>query len=220
MRNLLISLNLLLLIPYLAESATFKPWDISSDNRLLLTASTKQPEWETFNTAMMADLNNQDTISFLTHFPEASAWHPATNELEVYNRFGLFRNNISDNAGFRRLPFIPGISEQGVSEGQILAISSSPDGRWILVQEATGPIRGNLVLYDTQKRDSHQVGLIVSRNHIFEYYSSSSENFRNTSTGVDNIAPLAGCGLLTPGMSCIPMGAGFIICRLEIPWTI
>ena len=198
MRNILYTVSLLLLIPFLADAASFRPWDISSDNKLLFTARTKQPGWNAYQTALIADIDNDDSISFLTHFPESAVWYQSTEELEVFNRFGLFRFRTNeDGAEFRRLPFIPGISEQGIPEGQILAASPSPDGRWVLVQEATGPIRGNLVLYDIQKSSNRtSKAFLISRNHIFEYYSSSKEMFRNSGDRVEKYNTL--CGLWSP----------------------
>jgi peptidoglycan/xylan/chitin deacetylase (PgdA/CDA1 family) len=161
-----IVLALILPATVIAADPSFSLADLSSDESLLFLSTAKQPGWGSFTTLFKANLNNHDRLTALTHFPERSRYFPLTGELEIQNRYGLYRIGLDDDTGIRELAIHPSFSNGAeINEGRILPVSSSPDGKWILIQEPLGPVRGNLVLY----RPSGGNGIIISRDHVLDY---------------------------------------------------
>ena len=149
-----------------AADPLFSLSDMSGDDRLLFSCIADQPGWGVYESLFQADLSDGDALTELTLFPERSDYYGATGELQVQNRFGLYRLDVAANGRFRRLPFHPAfVRGDEIPEGRILPVVTSPDGRWVLVQEPTGPVRGNLVLYDVLRGGS----TTVSENHVLDY---------------------------------------------------
>ena len=149
-----------------AADPRFSLSDMSEDDRLLFSCDADQPGWGDYNSLFIADLSDGDSLTELTHFPEHVNFFRSSGELQIQNRFGLYRMDLNSNGRFRRMPFYPSfVQGNEIPEGRILPAASSPDGRWILVQEPKGPVRGNLVLYDI-----HKGGMTtISENHILDY---------------------------------------------------
>lgn len=173
MKSVFIPLIALFIAPCLlgALQPSFTPLDLSSNNQLLFTCKTEQPGWGEFETALSINLAEQNDLELLTYFPEQSTYYPSVRELEILNRFGLFRSNIDTGYKFHRIPLYSSLlQEERIQEGRILPTATSPDGRWILFQERTDPIRGNLILYDKVSKKK----TLISSNHVLEYRSASA----------------------------------------------
>lgn len=170
MKFFLFLLGALLLAPLClgALNPSFIPQVLSSDDRLLFTCQVEQPGWGQFEALLSADLqklNGKDNaaIDVLTHFPEQARYYSDTQELEILNSFGLFRAKADEGFKFRRLAAYPSFKQgNSIPKGQFLPALGSPDGRWILIQEATGPVYGKLYLYDNQNGEK----TLISSKHI------------------------------------------------------
>lgn len=149
-----------------AADPSFSLSDMSADNHLLFSCGVDQPGWGVYNSLLLADLTDGDSLTELTHFPEYVDFFRASGELQVHNRFGLYRMNLTVNDRFRRVSFHPSfVQGDEIPEGRILPVATSPDGRWVLVQEPKGPVRGDLVLYDIQRGGI----TTVSEDHVLDY---------------------------------------------------
>ncbi len=152
-----------------AADPSFNLSDLAGDERLLFTSTTDQPGWGTYETLFLASLADGDGIETLTHFPERTRYFPNTSELEIQNRFGLYRISIHEGYGIRELEFHPSFCDGAdIAKGRILPVASSPDGRWILIQEPDGPVRGRLVLYGAAGGE----GILISLNHVLDYQAA------------------------------------------------
>ena len=155
--------------PPLALSAldsSFRPLDLSVDHRLVFSSQTDQPGWEPYTTLLDADLSEPDSIRVLTHFPERASYYPDTREIEIQNRYGLYRGRLDPSIQLKDLGFHPSFARGAVlSEGRILPVVTSPNGRWVLIQEPESPVRGALVLYDTRGGSR----TVVSSEHVLNY---------------------------------------------------
>lgn len=149
-----------------AADPTFNLVDLSADERLLFLSTTEQPGWGSFDTLFEADLEDGDKITALTHFPERSRYYPLSGELEIQNRYGLYRSSVGPNPELRDMKFYPSFGRGSeIARGRVLPVSSSPDGKWVLIQEPESAVRGNLVLYSS----SDGKGWVISRNHVLDY---------------------------------------------------
>lgn len=151
-----------------ATDPKFTLVDLGADERLLFLSTTEQPGWGSFDTLFEADLKNDDELTALTHFPERSRYFPLSGELEIQNRYGLYRSSVGPVPELRELDFFPSFTRGSeITRGRVLPVSSSPDGKWVLVQEPVSSIRGNLVLYGS----SDGTGRLISSGHVLDYRS-------------------------------------------------
>lgn len=142
---------------------------LSSDDILLFSCITRQPGSGEFNTLFSADLTEGDTLATLTHFPERIRYYPSLGELEIQNRYGLYRLPVSGETAVRRMDIYPSFDRGGeIASGRTLPPATSPDGRWVIIQEPETLVRGALVLYDTYTG----VSLVFSRDQVLDYRSA------------------------------------------------
>ena len=157
-----------------ALNPSFTPLDLRSEDHLLFTGRTAEPGGQNYTTLLEADITQADSIRALTHFPEYSSYYPNTAELEIQNRYGLYRGVLdiqqTSKAFISMQPaaFHPAFSRgQRLPAGRTLPASGSPNGRWIAVQEPHNSIKGTLMLYDTRGGDP----VTISANHLLDYRS-------------------------------------------------
>ncbi len=155
MKPVLLFLVIFLIASYLeASEPAFTPKDLINNDQLIFSCETEQPGWGLFQTVLKADLSqlndtNNKAVRVLTHFPEQTAYYAGTQELEILNRFGLFRIKLDGDTGLHRLDAYPSYRQgNSIPKGRILPTAASPDGQWVLIQEAADGMRGNLYLYE------------------------------------------------------------------------
>jgi len=162
----LITLSLILLSSLRAAEPVVGISDMAEDGSLLVNISADQPGRGSYSSLFVVNLEDGDRIDTLTYFPEISSYFPETGELEIQNRFGLYRLTPGRSTRLREMPFYPSITENKYpSDGRILPVSSSPDGKWVLQQEADGPVRCRYVVYGSTGSEGSE-GLVLSRNQI------------------------------------------------------
>jgi len=159
----LIILNLTLLSSLYAVEPVIGISDLRDDGSLLISFTADQPGYGSYRSLFLVNLEEGDRIDTLTYFPEISNYFQDTGELEIQNRFGLYRFNPGLNRHPQEMPFYPSITDRKIpSSGRIVPVSSSPDGRWVLVQEAEDAVKCRYTVYDSTGKD----GLVLSENQV------------------------------------------------------
>lgn len=139
---------LLLLAPCVYGEVTFSGLDLSPANHLLFQARADAPTYGSYSTLFAANLDNR-TMRQLTFFPEQVALVGPHKELQIQNRFGVFRTNaaLKDMRAVAAFPsFVTG---HGIETGKIATASASPNGTYLLYLQQTDFGHGKLVLYST-----------------------------------------------------------------------
>jgi hypothetical protein len=88
-------LTALFIAPAVAE-VQFADLTINDDNRTLFTAEVDAPEFRSYRTAFTATIDSESAdieITQLTHYPERVAYLPSSGQLQIHNRFGLYRTD-------------------------------------------------------------------------------------------------------------------------------
>ncbi len=140
-------LPLMLICASLAHGqVNFSGLDLSPNERLLFRAEADAPSFGSYATLFAADLNAK-TMRQLTFFPEAVTLLAGNTELQIQNRFGVFRTdaqlrNLAPVAGFPS--FVKG---QEIQTGKINIAKASPDGRYLLYLKPVTFGRADLLLY-------------------------------------------------------------------------
>lgn len=156
---------MVLLTTAVAAEVSFSSFDLSAANELLFTATADLPGEGQFRTLLYADLRSDDLVASaegvaggdvlrnvpmaqLTHYPEIFSYLPELQKLQIQNRFGLFRSedtlgDLQPVAGFSN--FVDG---GAIPAGQVLPITTSPNGRFLLILEPDSAAYGAMVLLD------------------------------------------------------------------------
>ena len=158
MKRLLLPL-LLVCAPLLFGEVNFSGLNLSPDDQLLFQAEADAPGFGHYDTLFAADLNTK-TMRQLTFFPEHAMLLAGKNELQIQNRFGVFRTdshlqNMAPVAGFGS--FVKG---QEIQTGKINIAEASPDGRYLLYLKPVTFGRADLLLYKVGDKSS----VIISTN--------------------------------------------------------
>ena len=130
------------------QEVIFGDLEISDQNRLLFTAKTRPPRFTNYNTLMVSDLSADEktTIRQLTFFPEHITLVKGSNEIQIQNRFGIFRsaNRRSLIAPVEDLPNFS--SGAVINAGSVMPAKESPDGNYLLYFRPHSLVFGSLLL--------------------------------------------------------------------------
>lgn len=129
--------------------ASFSGLDLAEDNRLLFHAAVDAPDFGTYRTLFRADVESSE-LTQLTFFPERMSILPDTGQLQIQNRFGVFRSDrelgnvapVEDFAAF--------VTGDEIRSGKVEPIRTSPDGRYLVFMREESPAFGSLVLKDLE----------------------------------------------------------------------
>ncbi len=128
---------------------TFGGLDLNGNNQLAFSATVNAPEFGEYTTLFRADLI-QGRIQQLSYYPEEMIYLRESNQLQIQNRFGVFRST-ENLTNFEPLSEFPSfITGDEVATGKLPPIASSPDGSHLVFMEATSPAFGNLILYNVE----------------------------------------------------------------------
>ncbi len=139
----------------------FSGLTIDENNRALFSATVDAPKYREYTSSFTATIaESARKITQLTFYPERIAYLPGSGQLQIHNRFGLFRSddnleNIQPVEGFDS--FARG---SDIRIGKINPVQISPDGRYMMRFETTSSAYGNLVLI----RFSDRKQSVVSQN--------------------------------------------------------
>ena len=145
----------------LSAEVRFSDLDLSEAERLLFKATTDSPVYGSFETLLLGDLR-QATLRQLTYFPEQVLYLSETGQLQIQNRFGVFR---TDNELKRIGPvsnFPAFVNGREIQTGKINPAHASTDGKWLLYQRPISFGHAELVLYDASKDREHLIAADVT----------------------------------------------------------
>jgi len=125
---------------------SFGGLQVSEDNRLLFSAQTKSPVYDSYKTLFEADLETKEREP-LTFFPEKINYLQDSGRLQIQNRFGIYRSD-RELSEVERVPHFPSFSNgKMVETGKIRTVASSPDGRFLLYIDKQSHAYGKLILF-------------------------------------------------------------------------
>jgi peptidoglycan/xylan/chitin deacetylase (PgdA/CDA1 family) len=144
--------RILLLLLFLAPGTLvaevwFSGLDLSTKNQLLFQAAVDSPPFGGYDTLFVADLE-QDSLDQLTFFPEKVLFFGKNDQLQIQNRFGVFRTDEELKNVAPMGPFPSFVSGKEIGTGKFVPIQSSPDGRFLTYLRPTSDAHGNLILFD------------------------------------------------------------------------
>ncbi len=148
---------------------TFGDLDISQSDELLFSATTEAPQYGAYRTAFRTSIPG-GAIEQLTFFPERMIFLSGTGQLQVQNRFGVFRTVAEPLPGEESSPpvatgftpvngFPAFVNRDEIKTGKTYGISASPDGRFLSYLVPTSPAVGDLRIFDVRR----EVEITVSR---------------------------------------------------------
>ncbi len=132
------------------SEAAFSGLDLADDNRLLFSASVDAPDFGSYDTLFLADVEDSE-LGQLTFFPERMSILPDTGQLQIQNRYGVFRTDreLEDLAPVEDFPSF--VNGSQIRSGKISPIGTSPDGRFLVFMRESSPAFGSLVLKDLEE---------------------------------------------------------------------
>jgi peptidoglycan/xylan/chitin deacetylase (PgdA/CDA1 family) len=134
--------------PVVAE-VEFADLTINGENRTLFTAEVDAPEYRTYRTAFTSSIEADTAdieITQLTFYPERVSYLTSSGQLQIHNRFGLFRTdaNLENIRPLENFESFVGGSD--ILTGKISPVDVSPDGRYMIAFDPASPAYGDLVL--------------------------------------------------------------------------
>jgi len=130
----------------LSAETSFGSLDIDHDT-LLFSAQVQAPVYGTYTAAFMSKIDTK-ALQALSYFPEGLTWLGASQELQIQNRFGVFRSK-GIGGKFELVKGFTNFFEGGeIRTGQLGAVQTSPDGKYLVYLRETSPAYGDLVLLD------------------------------------------------------------------------
>lgn len=132
---------------HLTAEAEFSGLDLAADNTLLFETTVEIPDRGPYRSLFRADLGDR-SLEQLTFFPEHVALLPESGQLQIQNRFGVFRSR-DGLARFAPLEdFSSFVDGRDIATGKIRPLRSSPDGRFLIYTEQQSGVEGDMVLQD------------------------------------------------------------------------
>ena len=145
-------LSFLLMLGIALTTATaevnFSGLDLSNSNTMLFDAAVDVPDYGNYSTLLSAELPS-GKLHQLTYFPEQITLLANTGQLQIQNRFGVFRSN-ANLTSFNPVANFPSfVNGSTIRTGKISPMKNSPDGRFLVYLDATTPAFSRLQLFDS-----------------------------------------------------------------------
>jgi peptidoglycan/xylan/chitin deacetylase (PgdA/CDA1 family) len=115
-------------------------------------------------TTLFRTLLKSETLEQLTFFPEQVMYLKNLNEIQIQNRFGVFRFNVVTGAVSAIELFTSFVKNNILKEGKLPPLCSSPDGKYLLYISGIKNAYGNLVLFKTAEKKEYIVSRDVELN--------------------------------------------------------
>ncbi len=146
-KTLLLLCVSLALASSLSAQVTFAGLDLSAADRLLFSATTRWPDFGSYDTLFAADARTK-SIRQLTFFPEEVQLLQDKDVLQIQNRYGVFRSGPGF-ASIAPLAMFPSFVAGGqIQSGTIAPMETSPDGKYLLYLRSRTAAYGDLTLLD------------------------------------------------------------------------
>ncbi|RKX77811.1 MAG: polysaccharide deacetylase family protein [Spirochaetes bacterium] len=142
---------LLVLSSGVYSEVTFSGLHLSDKNTLLFEAETYSPGIGKYRTLFFASADNWK-LHQLTFFPERMALVQGKEQLQIQNRFGVFRSdkNLKKITPVEKFPAFT-LGRQ-IDTGKINPVEASPDGNYLLYVKPKSYAYGDLLLFDVQNQ--------------------------------------------------------------------
>jgi len=131
----------------LSAEVAFSGLDLDASSRLLFSARSVSALGGDYQVWFRSDLGAGTPPTPLTFYPEAAAWLPSLGQLQIQNRFGVWRVDPATAQVTSVAPRVFGL-DPGAGEGKLLPLAFSPDGRSVLDFRPTSAVLGDLELRD------------------------------------------------------------------------
>jgi hypothetical protein len=135
-----------LTVAALPAEVVFSGLDLDPQSKLVFSARTVGPTGD-YQVWFRSDLAAGGAPVPLTYYPESAAWLAGIGQLQVQNRFGVWRLDPATGAVASVAVRTFGV-EAGAGEGKALPLAYSPDGHCVLSLAGDGPVEGTLELRD------------------------------------------------------------------------
>jgi peptidoglycan/xylan/chitin deacetylase (PgdA/CDA1 family) len=131
---------------------TFTALDLALQSKLLFQATTRSPDFGSYTTLFLADLDTHG-LRQLTFFPEEVLLLQNRDVIQIQNRYGVFRSDV----GFKKIapiPLFPAfVTGSQIQSGKIAPMQTSPNGRYLLYLRQRSAAYGDLALLDIARGD-------------------------------------------------------------------
>jgi peptidoglycan/xylan/chitin deacetylase (PgdA/CDA1 family) len=173
----LVSLLFGLVALSLPAEVVFSGLDLDTSSRLLFAArnTTSNADYQVW---FRTDLSAGTAPAPLTFYPESAAYLPSLGQLQIRNRFGVWRLDPATAQVTAVSPQIFG-QDPGAGEGRALPLAYAPDGRSVLAFRPNGPVSGSLELRDvaTQTATEVSTGVDLSYQSLPALWSPDGQFF-------------------------------------------
>ncbi len=149
MKRILIVLIIFSAVSVYAE-VTFGGIDLYKEDKTLFSADVDLPgngRVKNYSTLLQADLSTK-LIQQLTFFPENVLYLTENGNIQISNRFGVFRSDRTLRKFQPVIEFPSFVNGSQIRTGKIPASVSSPDGSYLVYIVPDTPGFGKLVIYD------------------------------------------------------------------------
>lgn len=145
--------------------------DLYKQDEILFSAVSECPGHagiDSYDTLFCGDLKT-GFLRQLTFFPEDILYLPASGQIQINNRFGVFRSDISTKIMAPVVDFPGFINGIDIKNGKTERTAASPDGKFLLYMVPSSKTKADLILYDIGlSRES-----LISENIDYSYDISS-----------------------------------------------
>lgn len=156
MRRVIFLLLLLVTPLLLCAEVVFGGLQLSDDNQLLYSVEADSPRYGTYKTAFSQDMESEE-LRQLSFFPEKVTYLEKSKQLQIQNRFGVFRTKLPQQGSIPALTLVkdfPSFANgEEIYSGKIRQVGSSPDGRYVLFIQPDDNAYGSLVLLEVESGD-------------------------------------------------------------------
>ena len=160
MRRLIILLLLLCTPLLIYAEVEFQGLHLSPENELLFSIEADSPGYGSYQTVFSQNLDGGE-LQQLSFFPERVNYLEKSKQLQIQNRFGIFRSKLMGGNGITAPKLVkefPSFADgQEIYSGKIRQVGSSPDGRYVLFIRPENHAYGELVLLEVENGTSHTI---------------------------------------------------------------
>ena len=136
-----------------SAEVVFSGLNLSSENQLLYSAEVDSPRYGTYHTAFSQNIESEE-LTQLSFFPEKVTYLEKSKQLQIQNRFGVFRTTLTANGDIAAPTLVkdfPSFANgEEIYSGKIRQVGSSPDGRYVLFIQPEDNAYGNLLLLEVE----------------------------------------------------------------------
>jgi peptidoglycan/xylan/chitin deacetylase (PgdA/CDA1 family) len=149
-----IFLLLLFVAPLLVSAEVmFSGLNLSSENQLLYSVKADSPRYGTYQTAFSQNIESEE-LTQLSFFPEKVSYLEKSKQLQIQNRFGVFRTKLTSEGDIPAPALVkdfPSFANgEEIYSGKIRQVGSSPDGRYVLFIQPADNAYGSLLLLEVE----------------------------------------------------------------------